>query len=84
MKASRSPGERRLNNVRKLASEPPFVTVTLSAPASGYQLAMLVRVSKEPSDRGYPSLVNRNASASAVGPMSSRIVMGRTPDSERS
>ena len=41
MNARRSPGERRENSVRKLASDPPFVIVTFSAVASGYHAATL-------------------------------------------
>ena len=46
--------------------------------------AMFERVSSDPSESGYPSFVARKDSASAAGPSSSRIVIGSTPDSERS
>jgi hypothetical protein len=84
MNASRSLGSSRDHSARKFASEPPLTIVTLFAVASGYQAATLERVSSDPSESGYPSFVARKASASAAGPSSSRIVMGSTPDSERS
>ena len=84
MKARRSSDRSRDQRASRFASEPPFIIVTLSAVASGYHAAIAARDSGEPSDRGYPSPICRNASASATGPSSSRILIGSTPDSERS
>jgi hypothetical protein len=52
MKASRFPGRSSVHSVRKLASEPPFVRVTLAAVAPGYHEAMAARVASDPSESG--------------------------------
>ncbi len=84
MNARRSPGSSSVQSVRWLASDPPVVSETFSGAASGYHAAMLARASCDPSESGYPRAVWRNASASAFGPSRSRIVIGVTPDSDRS